>query len=211
MKFSEQLWQDNKPLYQKMYQHPFNQKLADGTLELDIFKRYLIQDAQYLVAYGKALALASTKAWTTADMLQCLSQAHVAVVFEKSLHDDFMTRFNITEQQPQSTACHHYCNFILATAWSESYPVILATLLPCFWVYASLGQAFNITEKHPYQVWIETYTDPEFITAVNAMKTALDTVATQSDARTKQRMQEHFTWAMQLELNFWESAYSNSQ
>ena len=54
-----------------------------------------------------------------------------------------MQAFGITKTELKSTpltlACHHYTSFLTATAWSESYPVVLAALLPCFWIYAEVG------------------------------------------------------------------------
>lgn len=206
MIFSEQLWQQNQDIYQQTLNHPFNQQLADGTLSIDIFKRYLAQDAHYLVTYAKALAIASTKAPDTEGMLECLKQAEVAVIFERSLHQQFIQQ---DQDNEITTACHHYCSFITATAWAESYPIILATLLPCFLTYEALGRAFKIADHHPYKAWIDTYTDPKFLKAVHSMKTALDQITT--DAHTQKKMQQNFRWAIQLELKFWDSAYKNAR
>lgn len=204
MNFSEKLWQQNQDIYQKILNHPFNQQLADGTLPIEIFKRYLAQDSHYLVAYAKALAIASTKAPNIEGMLECLKQAEIAVVFERSLHQQF-----IQQDNKITTACHHYCSFITATAWAENYPIILATLLPCFLTYEALGQAFKIADQHPYKAWIETYTDPEFLKAVHSMERALNQTIT--DVSTQEKMQQNFRWAIQLELKFWDSAYKNAR
>ncbi len=60
--FSQELWQRNLNLYQKILDLPFNQELANGTLDKEAFCHYVIQDAQYLVAYGRVLAVAAAKA-----------------------------------------------------------------------------------------------------------------------------------------------------
>ena len=57
MLFSEQLWQRNLDLYQQTLALPFNQELARGTLSREAFSHYVIQDAHYLLAYGRALAV----------------------------------------------------------------------------------------------------------------------------------------------------------
>ncbi len=62
MLFSQELWQRNLNLYQKILDLPFNQELANGTLDKEAFCHYVIQDAQYLVAYGRVLAVAAAKA-----------------------------------------------------------------------------------------------------------------------------------------------------
>jgi hypothetical protein len=45
----------------KIYQHPFNQELAQGTLALEKFIFYLNQDALYLADFSKTLALTATR------------------------------------------------------------------------------------------------------------------------------------------------------
>ncbi|OOW36261.1 thiaminase II, partial [Acinetobacter baumannii] len=47
MLFSQELWQRNLNLYQKILDLPFNQELANGTLDKEAFCHYVIQDAQY--------------------------------------------------------------------------------------------------------------------------------------------------------------------
>lgn len=211
MTFTQQLWQANVEIYQTIEQHPFNQQLALGTLKQNIFQHYMIQDAHYLTMYGRALALASAKAYHTEDMLQFIKNAQVAVIFEKELHENFMKQHNITadifEQTPLSLACHHYCSFIQATAWAESYPIVLSALLPCFWIYAMLGKNLKSVKNNPYQSWIDTYTEPLFLQAVEDMMQRVDRVATTCDQHTLAQMHIHFKWGMTLEHQFWDSAF----
>ena len=136
MTFSQDVWQRNQDLYQKILALPFNQELAAGTLDRDVFCHYVIQDAHYLLAYGRALAVAAAKAYAADDVIQFSEAAKIAIIVERSLHNDFMQEFDVSkiefENTPLTLACHHYTSFLTATAWSESYPVILAALLPCF-------------------------------------------------------------------------------
>ncbi|MGL5157956.1 MAG: TenA family protein, partial [Acinetobacter junii] len=163
MLFSEQLWQRNLDLYQKTLALPFNQELAQGTLSREAFSHYVIQDAHYLLAYGRALAVCAAKAYEADDVMQFSDAAKIAIVVERSLHDSFMQEFDVSKQQfettPLTLACHHYTSFLSATAWSESYPVVLAALLPCFWIYAEVGQDIvqHSVPNNPYQAWIDTY------------------------------------------------------
>lgn len=211
--FSQQLWQDNFALYQHSLNHPFNQQLAQGTLPKAVFQRYIIQDSHYLVAYGRALAITAAKAFETDDIIQFSEGAKIAIIVERSLHQDFMQQFDISksifETTPKSLACHHYTSFLTATAWSESYPIILAALLPCFWIYAEVGK--DIVKKNqpnnPYQAWINTYSGDEFNQAVENLIRTVDHVAEQSDAVTQQKMKQAYTYAAELEWLFWDSAY----
>ena len=213
MLFSQDVWQRNAELYQQILNLPFNQELAHGTLSRDAFSHYVIQDAHYLLAYGRALAVCAAKAFEADDVIQFSEGAKIAIVVERSLHNDFMQGFNISKEEfentPLTLACHHYTSFLTATAWSESYPVVLASLLPCFWIYAEVGKAIvnQSVPNNPYQAWIDTYSGEEFNTAVNNVIHTIDKVAATCDADTLTKMHKAYTDAAKLEWMFWDSAY----
>lgn len=62
MKFSNTLWQQNAPIYQRIIDHPFNVELAQGTLDQERFLFYIEQDAHYLISFSRALAFIA--AWS---------------------------------------------------------------------------------------------------------------------------------------------------
>ncbi|MBV6549772.1 thiaminase II [Acinetobacter soli] len=217
MSFTQLLWQKNTALYEQILNLPFNQELTAGTLAPEAFCHYVIQDAHYLLAYGRALAVAAAKAYDADDVMQFSEAAKIAIVVERSLHNDFMTAFNVSKETFESTpltlACHHYTSFLTATAWSESYPVVLAALLPCFWIYAEVGRAIvsQSVPNNPYQAWIDTYAGEEFHTAVRNVIATVDKVAARCDADTLEKMHAAYTMGAKLEWLFWDSAYHQRQ
>ncbi len=217
MTFSQEVWQRNLDLYQKILALPFNQKLANGTLDSQAFCHYVIQDAHYLLAYGRALAVAAAKAFDADDVIQFSEAAKIAIIVERSLHKDFMQAFAITKTEFESTpltlACHHYTSFLTATAWSESYPVVLAALLPCFWIYAEVGHDIvsQSVENNPYQAWVDTYSGEEFHTAVRNVIATVDKVAARCDADTLAKMHAAYSMGAKLEWLFWDSAYQQRE
>lgn len=217
MSFSQDVWQRNLELYQKTLALPFNQQLAQGTLNRDAFSHYVIQDAYYLLAYGRALAVCAAKAFEADDVIQFSEAAKIAIVVERSLHNGFMQDFGISKAQfentPLTLACHHYTSYLQATAWAESYPVVLAALLPCFWIYAEVGK--DIVDKaaanNLYQAWIDTYAGEDFHTAVRNVIATVDRVAARVDADTLEKMHTAYTHAARLEWLFWDSAFEQRQ
>lgn len=217
MSFSQDVWQRNLELYQKTLALPFNQQLAQGTLSRDAFSHYVIQDAHYLLAYGRALAVCAAKAFEADNVIQFSEAAKIAIVVERSLHNGFMQDFGISKAQfantPLTLACHHYTSYLQATAWAESYPVVLAALLPCFWIYAEVGK--DIVDKaaanNLYQAWIDTYAGEDFHTAVRNVIATVDRVAARVDADTLEKMHTAYTHAARLEWLFWDSAFEQRQ
>lgn len=217
MSFSQDVWQRNLALYEKTLALPFNQELAQGTLSKDVFCHYVIQDAHYLVAYGRALAVCGAKAFDADDIIQFTQGAKEAIVVERSLHNGFMHDFGISkadfENTPLTLACHHYTSFLTATAWSESYPVVLASLLPCFWIYAEVGKDIvsQSVSNNPYQAWVDTYSGEEFNEAVKNVLATIDRIAERCDADTIEKMHKAYTKGAELEWLFWDGAYQQRQ
>lgn len=213
MKFSEQVWEENRDLYTATLNHPFNKALADGTLDQASFRHYIIQDAHYLVDYAKALAVTAGKASETSDIIQFASAARIAIEVERELHDSYMKQFDISPEvfakTPKTLACDHYTLYLLATCWSASYPVAVAALLPCYWIYAEVGNAILAASKpgNPYQAWVDTYAGEEFQNEVKTVISIVDRIAEKASEETMAQMRRAYRKAAELELLFWDSAY----
>ncbi|KGE01660.1 TenA family transcriptional regulator [Achromobacter sp. RTa] len=213
MSFSSDAWARNIALYEKTRTMPFNQELASGQLDENAFRHYMIQDAHYLVAFGRALAVAAAKADHADGVVQFADAAKGAVIVERSLHAGFMKQFGIDaatfEATPLSPASHHYTSFLIATAWSAPYPVALAALLPCFWIYAEIGRDIQAraATPNPYAAWIDAYAGEEFHALVRAVIATVDRAAEAASAETREAMHQAYTHAAQLEWMFWDSAY----
>jgi thiaminase/transcriptional activator TenA len=87
--------------------------------------------------------------------------------------------------------------------------VLVAALLPCFWIYWDVGCAIAGTAApdNPYRAWIDTYADPRFGEAVQAVIAAADRAAAGASNSVRERMLAAFTRAAQYEWLFWDGAY----
>ena len=211
--FSAHAWQANLPLYEKILAMPFNAELAAGTLREDRFRHYIIQDAHYLEGFARALALAAAKADTADQIVQFAEASKTAIIVERALHADYFAKFGITATdfaaaQP-SPICEHYVSYLLRVAALEPFPVILAALLPCFWIYLEVGKSIHAraATPNPYRAWIDTYAGEEFAAAVGAVIATTDEVAARASEETLRSMHAAFTRATQLEWMFWDGAY----
>jgi thiaminase/transcriptional activator TenA len=212
-KFSTQAWQDNQPLYDAILDLPFNRELTAGTLREDRFRHYIVQDAHYLEGFARALALAAAKADNPDRIVQFAAAAQTAIIVERALHADYFQKFGVTPDNfaaaRPTPVCDHYVSYLLRVAALEPFPVVLAALLPCFWIYWEVGKSIHAraAQPNPYQAWIDTYAGEEFTTAVQAVIATTDAVATRTSPDTLAAMHAAFTRATQLEWMFWDSAY----
>jgi thiaminase/transcriptional activator TenA len=64
-----------------------------------------------------------------------------------------------------------YTSFLIASAYHDPWEVLVAALLPCFWLYWDIGCAIARTAspQNPYKAWIDTYADERFGEAVRAV------------------------------------------
>lgn len=214
MTFSADAWSRTADTFEAIRTMPFNEALADGTLPRDRFVRYVVQDAHYLVAFGRALAVAAAKAPTADEIIRFSKAAEEAIVVERSLHAGFFETFGISEADfeatPLAPSAHHYVSYLSSTAWSEPYEVVLAALLPCFWIYAEVGRDIlkRAASPNPYQAWIDTYAGEDFHEAVRGVIGATDRAAEAASPGTVERMHEAYRTAARLEYLFWHSAWT---
>jgi thiaminase/transcriptional activator TenA len=202
------LWQEAQPVLDAVLTHPFLTGLADGSLPPDRFAYYLAQDAHYLRDYARTLAVVGAKAPTHADVAVLSRHAAATAEVEVMLHETLLPKLGIERADvPVSPTTTAYCSFLLAVAYGESFPVGLAAVLPCYWLYQRVGAAL-VERGSPdarYQMWIDTYAGDEFATAVDEVLELADrTAPTGVDA---ERARSRFATTARYEWMFWDAAW----
>jgi thiaminase/transcriptional activator TenA len=212
-KFSDTAWQRTAKLRAAIHALKFNTELADGSLSRARFQGYVIQDALYLQQYARVLAMAGVKGPDGATMQAFASCALEAVAVEQALHARYLTEFGIDPTRlagaEPSPDCLGYTSFLLATAYHEPWEVLVAALLPCFWVYWDVGGAISkrAAADNPYRAWIDTYADEGFGEAVRTVIGITDRAAAATSPAMVDRMMAAFIRCTQYEWLFWDSAY----
>ncbi|HWG72793.1 MAG TPA: TenA family protein [Acidimicrobiales bacterium] len=213
--FCTTAWWRTVELRRAIRDHPFNEELSAGILDMERFAFYLVQDARYLVSFARALATASARAADPADAAFFAASANTALTVEAGLHARYLSRFRLDGARAEgiatSPSCLAYASYLQAAALSEPYPVLVAALLPCFWVYHDVASGivarFGAGVDHPYGDWIATYADEGFAASVSAIRDIADRAAEGTDAVTRRRMLAAFTRATEYEWMFWQSAW----
>ncbi|SDA22189.1 thiaminase (transcriptional activator TenA) [Methylobacterium sp. UNC378MF] len=214
--FSQEAWLRNAAAYETIRSMPFNAELAAGTLPQGRFRHYIVQDAHYLIGFGRALSLAAAKAPDPDAIVQFSRAAQEAIVVERALHGGFFHDYGIGPEMfaatPLTPACDHYVCYLLATAYAESFAVLCAALLPCFWIYKAVGDDIfaRAAPGNPYRAWIDTYAGADFAEAVAAMIAATDRAALAASDPERARMHQAFAQATRLEWQFWDGAYRDA-
>lgn len=187
----------------------FIRDLRDGTLARDEFDFYLAQDAHYLGDYSRALAGLSAKAPAADEQVWWAHTAQQAIVAEQELHRSWFSDHGIdVDTTPISPVTLGYVSFLKAQVALEDYPVGVAAVLPCFWLYAEVGLylADSNSPTHAYRAWLDTYSGEEFVgEARGAIARAEEALAAATEAQRRQAA-DAFMHACYYERDFFDQA-----
>ncbi|MER5638483.1 thiaminase II [Kitasatospora sp. NPDC002227] len=212
-KLTDQLWAAAEPVYAEILAHPFLTGLTDGSLPREAFRHFVVQDSHYLRDYARALAVCAAKAPDEADVRAFADDAVGALAAEQGMHAEFMTAFGASAEEaaaePVLPTTRAYTSYLLATAYGGSYAEAVAAVLPCYWIYARVGERL-LERSSPdplYAKWIATYGDEAFQSVVRRVLALTDRLGEQASPAERRRMVEHFSTTSRYEWMFWDAAW----
>ncbi|KAJ4304996.1 ATP-dependent RNA helicase dbp2 [Kalmusia sp. IMI 367209] len=166
--------EDVQEPWERYTHHDFVQRMADGTLPVENFKHYLIQDYLFLIHFARANALASYKSKSMTDIGRSAQQV-LHLQEEIKLHIDFCKDYGLTpedlEQQEEDQACTAYTRYVLDIGQSEDWIALQIALLPCLIGYGIIAQRLyndtkTVREGSKYWKWVETYVADDYAQAM---------------------------------------------
>ncbi|QKQ99089.1 thiaminase II [Metallosphaera tengchongensis] len=204
----ERFWSSIQDILRGIESHPFIIGLTDGSLPMDSFKHYIIQDALYLNEFSKVLLMASIKAETQEQRMNFMTHVLDASKVEEGLHSSFLKKWGVDlKLQEMSPANKAYTSFLLSVGYSSTFPEILSAVLPCYWIYMHVGKLLlkKGSPVEEYSRWINTYGGEEYERGVRWAVSQLDEVEVTEEV--EKRMLYNFRLASIYEYMFWDSAY----
>jgi thiaminase/transcriptional activator TenA len=213
LRIRDVLWSDVEDVYAAILAHPFLTGLADGTLPRESFRHYIVQDAHYLRGYARALAICAAKAPDESGTAMFAEHAGQAIAAERDLHAALMTELGSTPEEaalePVAPTTQAYVSYLLATGYGGSFAEAVGAVLPCYWIYARVGDEL-LARSSPdplYARWIAMYGSEEFQAVVDSVLELTDRVGeTVSDAE-RAHMRQHFRRTSTYEWMFWDAGY----
>ncbi|MFT4415874.1 thiaminase II [Fredinandcohnia humi] len=213
MKFSQQLRTEVDHIWGASFTHPFVKGIGDGTLSLESFRYYVLQDSYYLSHFARVQSLGAAKAEDLQTTNLFAKHAQGTYEAELSLHESFSTLLHITKEEqanltPAPTA-YAYTSHLYRATYSGHLGDIVAALLPCYWLYYEIGEKLKECKpKEPiYQQWIAAYGGDWFRALVEEQIELIDCIAEKVTEADRKRMKDHFIISSQYEYAFWDMAY----
>ncbi|KAK8108652.1 hypothetical protein PG984_014453 [Apiospora sp. TS-2023a] len=205
---------DVAPVWHKFVNHPFVLAMGNGTLPLESFKNYLIQDYQYLVHFARANALASYKAKSMED-IAAGAKIVTHINTEMSLHLDYCASFGISKEQIVATeehqACTAYTRYVLDVGMSSDWLALQVALAPCLLGYGAIGQVLhdeknqNTKRKgNTYYKWICNYVAEDYVEAVRTGRVLMERHASGLNLGQVEELVKIFIHGTKMEIGFWE-------
>jgi thiaminase (transcriptional activator TenA) len=204
------LWADVGSIYAAILAHPFVTGLTDGSLPRAAFRHYIVQDAHYLRGYAKALAACAAKAPDEDATVMFAEHAAGAIAAERELHASLMADLGGSpENEPVAPTTRAYVSYLMATVLGGSYAEAVGAVLPCYWIYARVGEALLAAGSPDplYRRWIAMYGGEAFQTVVDAVLAETDRVGATLSSAELDRMREHFTTTSRYEWMFWDAGW----
>jgi thiaminase/transcriptional activator TenA len=211
--FTDQLWRDVIPIYEKTLAHPYLKGLADGTLPRSRFEFYLIQDAHYLRAFGQALNVIASKAPREEWAITLSRHSVETLEVERQLHENLLQQFGVSRERMAAAevapSTYAYTSHLLAVAHKGTFAEALAAVLPCYRIYWEVGKELaKAGSKNPaYQRWIDQYADPAYGKTVQQVLAMMDAQAGAIGEQERIRARRYFVISARYEYLFWDAAW----
>jgi thiaminase/transcriptional activator TenA len=210
--FTARLWSGIEGTYARIVEHSFIRSLAEGTLPIESFGYFLIQDALYLKSYAEALRTLGGLAPTPDDAAFFVARASRVADVERALHETLLSELSLTDvaatAEPSPTTLA-YTSYVLANVRDGSFLRGLCSVLPCYWIYWEVGKDLGRRGSPDalYQRWINTYESEDFAQAVRSVLRICDRIGQSLDPNELDAAQSRFRTASRYEWMFWDAAW----
>ena len=216
---STRLRQAADPVWEQCLHHPFVTGIGDGTLDVEKFRHFMLQDYLYLFDYARVFALGVVKA-RDPELMRTFSQNVDAILNgEMNIHRAYMKRLGITEEQVLAVKPAldnlSYTNYMLSVAHTGGPMEIVASILACSWSYAEIGQTLAQipgAADHPfYGEWIQGYASEDYTATNQALIELMDELAAGATEDQIAHLTDIFVNCSRYELGFWDMAWELRQ
>lgn len=217
MKTTGRLLAAVKDIWAGYNSQPFVLGIQEGSLPVEKFRYYIIQDYLYLQDYARTFALGAAKAKSleTARLFTGYLQALTGE--EMDIHRGYMGRLGLSpeelEQTPRGLASLSYTSYMLRIAYEEGETEILAAVLSCALSYEFIAK--KMLEDQPlaaeqpfYGDWVRGYVSESYGEENRRLSQALDSLSRDYTQAQLQHLTEIFINCSEYERAFWDMSWN---
>jgi thiaminase (transcriptional activator TenA) len=213
-KFTARLRHQGERIWRAIDGHAFLRELRAGTLPMNRFTYFVLQDYVYLLDFAQVLCQAGAKSPDLETLELFARHALAAVEVERTFHASFGKSLGLSRKQLDAVrkgpATQAYIAHLQRVARGGSLGEIVAAVLPCYWIYGEVGRRlYRNRPRRPkiYREWIETYASEAYWRLVREQIHLMDRVAAAANSSERKLMISHFLLSSRYEYLFWDQAY----
>ncbi|MBO7300575.1 MAG: TenA family protein [Tidjanibacter sp.] len=210
MNWTDKIWEASLPIYERIIAHPFIKELADGTLAMESFVRYLAQDEIYIKNYGEEMFLMADMMPSEEMRTMFRTFAEEGMAAEAAMHQMLIDRFGIETRVEPSEVTSGYMAHTRRHIESQSLPHAMAAMLPCMWIYNEVGlyiYAHRNQNDNPYADWVATYASEDFTEGTKMILDLCNKIAEEASPEVIAEMNEAYLISAEYEWKFWDWGY----
>jgi thiaminase (transcriptional activator TenA) len=213
-RFSARLRRRAEKIWRAIDGHPFLRELHAGTLPMNRFSYFILQDYVYLLDFAQVLCQGAAKSPDLETLELFARHALGAVEVERGFHASFGKSLGLSRKQLDAVAkgpmTQAYIGHLQSVARGGTLGEIVAAVLPCYWIYGEVGRRLyrnRPSKPKIYRQWIEIYAAETFWQPVREQIQLMDKLGATANSGEKKLMTAHFMLSSRYEFMFWEQAY----
>ena len=212
MKISEKLRKDAGYIWEKIFEHPFVVELYSGTLPMEKFRFYVLQDYNYLVDAIKNFSIICSRADSADAVKEIVEIAHLEATSEFKGYEELLNKLGYKIEDAKNVdplpVNVSYRSFLLATSSLRPYQESITSVLPCFWSYSEIAKyhrdKLSENKNEIYVEWASVFLSEDYLNLVNKLRNLVDTSGQDFPYA---RLRDIFITASRYEYMYWDSAY----
>ena len=185
MKLLNRLLKDSKNSWYKYTNHNFGTKIANNTLDINKFNRYIVQDYYYLYIYEKSFLALGISSRNHEEMEFSQSSA---LSIKKELDElrKIDPNLDINTIIPNKS-CTKYKEYLEDIAKNGDFLDILISITPCFIGYYELAVKLkkSKTIRKEYSLWIDKCSSEDYKKSVESITNRINSFSNISEFKYK--------------------------
>ena len=217
MSFLDTCIQDSLPIWRSCLETPFLRRMADGTLDEECFKGYIVDDSLYLREYSKVFAWGMIHSNDMEEIRNYYSLLAFVNEAEDSTRRYYLKRYGLLDEEiqplPLRPENRAYVDYMLNAAKNADDAVdCMMACLPCMlsygWIFQKLLEEKPSVQDTLYGTLVVDYADKGYEAACRDWAAFAEKVCEGLSDERLARCREIFHACSEHELNFWAMAAS---
>lgn len=204
----ETFFADSQPLWNKMLEHEFLRRTAEGSIPFEVFANWLRQDYLFVRAAIPFIGVLASRA--AEPLRPGLLAAIPALQSELGLFERMAEEKGIRLDADPTPTCHAYIQYMMATAhvasFEEGFTLLYCAEKAYFDCWSQVRRRLAATS--PWQDFIDRWSSESFARWIDWLEEEIDKLLQQASDSLRERMAETFLTTTRYEYLFWDMAMS---